>query len=106
MKIRCIADEHTVRGFRLAGVEGQVVSTPSQAQQAVLRAAASPDIGLILITRQISRQIGDVVSRISLQQDRPVILAIPGPEGPQPGDTSLRDLVQTAVGVSVQEDPP
>lgn len=106
MKMTCIADEHTVRGFRLAGVEGHVVTTPAQARQAVLQAASTPDVGLIIITRQISRQIADVVSRISLQKAPPVILAIPGPDGPQPGDRALGELVQAAVGVRVEEEPP
>ena len=34
MNYYCIADEETVRGFRLAGIAGQVVTTAQQAAEA------------------------------------------------------------------------
>ncbi|MBE3071090.1 MAG: ATP synthase subunit F, partial [Planctomycetes bacterium] len=43
MKFFCIADEDTVRGFRLAGIEGRAVETPREAADALARAAAQAD---------------------------------------------------------------
>ena len=34
MNFYCVADEDTVRGFRLAGVEGRVVESPREAASA------------------------------------------------------------------------
>ena len=42
MKFYCIADEDTARGFRLAGIEGESVANPAEAEAALERAARQP----------------------------------------------------------------
>ena len=101
MMFYCIADEDTVRGFRLAGLAGQAVSTAQQAAAAVAAAAARPDCGIIILTERIAASIRPQVDAIRLDRDRPLIVAIPGPEGPLPGRKSLRQFVQEAVGIRV-----
>ncbi len=101
MKFCCIADEDTVRGFRLAGVAGQVVSTPAQAAAAVEQAAAQADCGIVILTESVAAGIRQQVDAIRLERERPLIVEIPGPEGPLPGRKSLRQLVQEAVGMRV-----
>ena len=101
MKFYCIADEDTARGFRLAGIEAQVAATAEQARAAINDAAAQPDCGVIIITEKVAAWIRPHVEMIRLERDRPLIVEIPGPEGPSPGRKSLRELVQEAVGVSV-----
>ena len=49
MRFYCIGDQDTVAGFRFAGVEGQVVESPAEARQALRAAAATADIGVIII---------------------------------------------------------
>jgi len=41
------------------------------------------------------------IDMIRLEKDYPLIVEIPGPEGPLPGRKSLRELVQEAVGIKV-----
>ncbi len=101
MKFCCIADEDTVRGFRLAGVAGQVVSTPAQAAAAVEQAVAQADCGIVILTESVAAGIRQQVDAIRLERERPLIVEIPGPEGPLPGRKSLRQLVQEAVGMRV-----
>ncbi len=101
MTFYCIADEDTVRGFRLAGVAGQAVTTASQAAAAVGAAAARPDCGIIILTEKVAASIRPQVDKIRLERDRPLIVAIPGPEGPLPGRKSLRQFVHEAVGIRV-----
>ena len=101
MKFYCIADEDTVRGFRLAGIVTQVAATAEQAQAAIDEATAQPDCGVIIITEKVAAWIRPQVEMIRLTRDRPLIVEIPGPEGPLPGRKSLREFVQEAVGVSV-----
>ena len=50
MNFYCIADENTVRGFRLAGVSGQVVNTAPEAAAALETAAARRDCAVIILT--------------------------------------------------------
>ena len=101
MNFFCIADEDTVRGFRLAGIAGQVVNTAEQAAVAVAAAVARTDCGIIVVTEKVAAGIRQQVETIRLDRDRPLIVEIPGPEGPLPGRKSLRQFVQEAVGIRV-----
>ena len=101
MKFFCIADEDTVRGFRLAGMAGQVVNTAEQAAAAVEAATARADCGIIIVTEKVAASIRQRVETIRLERDRPLIVEIPGPEGPLPGRKSLRQFVREAVGIRV-----
>jgi len=101
VKFYCIADEDTARGFHLAGIGAHVAATPQQARAAIDDAAARPDSGIIIITEKVADWVRPQIEKIRLERDRPLIVEIPGPEGPLPGRKSLRELVQEAVGVSV-----
>jgi V/A-type H+-transporting ATPase subunit F len=101
VKFFCIADEDTVRGFRLAGIGGQVATTAQQAAAALEAAAAHADYGIIVLTEKVAAGIREKVDAIRLAQTRPLIVEIPGPEGPLPGRKSLRQFVQEAVGIRV-----
>ncbi len=101
MKFYCIADEHTVRGFRLAGVGGQVVATEQEAAEAVADAVERPDYAIIVLTEKVALGIREQVEAIRLERDRPLIVEIPGPEGPLPGRKSIRQSVQEAVGIRI-----
>lgn len=101
MKLFCIADEDTVRGFWLAGIRGQAVSTAEQAAAAIEIATAQTDCAIIVLTESVAAKIRAQVDSIRLGRSRPLIVEIPGPEGPLPGRKSLRQFVQEAVGIRV-----
>ncbi len=101
MKFYCIADEDTARGFRLAGISTRVAATAEEARSAIDEMAGLPDCGVIIITERAAALIRSQVDMIRLERDRPLIVEIPGPEGPLPGRKSLREFVEEAVGVSV-----
>lgn len=101
MKFFCIADEDTVRGFRLAGVAGQAVNTAMQAAAAVEAATDRSECGIIVLTENVADGIRQQVETIRLERERPLIVEIPGPQGPLPGRKSLRQFVQEAVGLRV-----
>lgn len=104
MKFRCIADEDTVRGFRLAGVDGVAVGSPAEAEQAVRQAAENPDIGILILTDLVAAGIRPLVDEIRINRSRPLITEIPGPDGPLPGRKTLRQLVQEAVGIRIGQE--
>lgn len=99
MKFYCIADEDTVRGFRLAGIAGQVAANAVQAAAAVEKVAAQTECGIIVLTEEIAAEIRAQVETIRLEHGYPLIVEIPGPDGPLPGRKSLRQFVQEAVGI-------
>jgi V/A-type H+/Na+-transporting ATPase subunit F len=99
----CIADEDTVRGFRLAGVAGRAVTTPVEAAQALAQAAAQPGLGILVLTQRVAAGIREEVDAFRWERDRPLLLEIPGPDGPLPTHKSLRQLVHSAVGIAVDQ---
>jgi V/A-type H+-transporting ATPase subunit F len=103
VKFYCIADEDTVRGFRLAGVSGQAVASAPEAALAIELAAAQPDCAILLLTEKVADSIRPQVERMRLELQQPVIVEIPGPAGPLPGRKSLLQLAQEAVGLHIEE---
>ncbi len=104
MRFYCIADEDTVRGFRLAGVEGVVVTTEAEAAAALARAFAQPGLGIVILTERVAAGVRAQVDALRFEHDQPLIVEIPGPEGPLPGRRSLRQFVQGAVGIRVGQE--
>lgn len=90
-----------MRGFRLAGVSGEV-ATPLSAAAAVERAAHQPDCGILILTHNIADTIRPLVDQIRFERERPLIVEIPGLEGPLAGRKSLRQLAQEAVGIHLE----
>ena len=101
MKFFCIADEDTVRGFRLAGVAGQVALTPDESLAAFEGALRQPDYAIIILTGSVAAGIRARVEAVRLGMDYPLIVEIPGPEGPTAEYKTLRSFVQEAVGIEV-----
>jgi V/A-type H+/Na+-transporting ATPase subunit F len=102
MKFHCIADEDTVRGFRLAGVSGEVATAAREATAAVQAANARPDCGVIILTESIAGTIRPLVEQLRFEREHPLIVIIPGPEGAAHERKSLRQLVQEAVGIRLE----
>ncbi len=104
MKFYCIADADTVRGFRLAGVSGEAVDSGPEAAEALARAARRPDLGIVIMTDQVAADIRDHVDRLRMEQARPLVVEVPGPDGRMPGRKTLRQFVQEAVGIRLGQE--
>ncbi len=101
MRFFCIGDDDTVAGFRLAGVTSRAAATPEQAQAAIEEALRNADYGVVIITERLADGVRQLIETIRLERERPLIVEIPGPEGPSPGRRSLRQFVQEAVGMRI-----
>jgi V/A-type H+-transporting ATPase subunit F len=102
LKFYCIADEDTVRGFRLAGVEGRVATSPQEATAALTFAAAHAEYGVVILTHQAAALVPAQVEAMRLQHDRPLLVEIPSPGGAPAEGKSLRQLALSAVGMNVE----
>jgi V/A-type H+/Na+-transporting ATPase subunit F len=103
VKFYCLADEDTVRGFRLAGVEGRAVSSAPEAREALHQAAAA-DHGIVILTQPVAAWIREQVDAFRLAHERPLLVEIPGPGGPLAGRKTLRQLAHAAVGIRVDQE--
>lgn len=81
VKFYCIADKDTVRGFALAGVAGTAVADAKAAAEALARAAAQKECGVIIITESAASLIRAQVDAMRLEVSRPLIAEIPGGGG-------------------------
>ena len=101
MKFYVIGDEDTVLGFRLAGVEGEVVRTPEEASRSLERAFQEEGLGVIIIPERIAAEIRQHVDRYVYKTSFPLIIEIPDRLGPMEERGSIREMIRAAVGVSL-----
>ena len=99
MDFYVVADRDTVAGFRYAGVPGLIAESAEEAR-AELQRLADKDAQLIVITTEgIADSVRDTVNAIRYEGALPLIVEIPGPEGPSETATSLEQMIRDAVGI-------
>lgn len=102
MRFFCVGDEETVRGFRLAGVDGQVVSSAQQAEEVLTALETDATCGIVILTQTIAHIVPEAVRRFRFSSRPPLLVEVPGPEGPQAGHRSLQQLMQEAMGIRIE----
>ena len=85
MKFYCIADENTVRGFRLAAVEGRVVIRRAEAAAAVEAAVAQRELDILILTERVADGIRATSTPCVVPHRARLIVEIPGPDRPDAG---------------------
>lgn len=101
MKVLVIGHPEAVLGFSLAGVQGVAVTTPEETNKALDEALVSRDVGIILVTQDVSNQIQGRMDDLRQYSTVPLVVEIPGPEGVDPGQPSLSDVLLRAIGVKI-----
>ena len=101
MKVLVIGHPEAVLGFSLVGVQGQAATTAEEVNQALDEALAPHDIGIVLVTQDVSRLIEARMDDLKLHSTVPLVVEIPGPEGVSPDQPSLSDVVLRAIGVKI-----
>ncbi len=99
MKVLVIGHPDAVLGFSLTGVEGKAVSGAEQAHAALDSALRDHDLGIVLVTKDVARLMETRMEQLKLRSTTPLIVEIPSPEGVQPGEPSLGELVLRAIGI-------
>jgi vacuolar-type H+-ATPase subunit F/Vma7 len=101
MKVLVIGHPEAVLGFSLVGVAGKAVTTAAEANQALDDALSSSDIGIILVTQDVSKLIEARMDNLKLHSTVPLVVDIPAPEGVSPDQPSLSDIVLRAIGIKI-----
>lgn len=101
MDLFVIGDGETVLGFAFAGVPGEVVETPEEARQAFSQVLKDRQVKILVITASAADLIREEVDRARIEAHVPVVVEVPGPEGPKPDRRTLLELIREAVGVRV-----
>lgn len=101
MKVLVIGNSEAVQGFSLVGVHGRVATTADEVNRALDDGLAAKDIGIILVTGDVSRLIEARMDRLKLRSTVPLVVEIPGPEGVSPDQPTLSDIVLRAIGIKI-----
>lgn len=101
MKVLVIGHPDAVLGFSLAGVEGRAANSAEQANAALDAALKDRELGIVLVTRDVARMMENRMEDLKFHSTMPLIVEIPGPEGTQPGEPSLGDVVLKAIGIKL-----
>ena len=99
MKIAVIADEETVLGFSLAGVQGIPVTTREETFRAFEQTTQADDMGILLMTERVAQLIRDTVDKWIIGGGRPLVVEIPDSQGPLEDRRTPHEFVKSAIGV-------
>lgn len=101
MRMIVIGNPDSVWGFALAGVGGQIVTTPDELNRALDAAIADPEIGIVLVTEDVAEMARQRVDWLIVRSTRPLVVEVPGPAGPRPGRPSLSEVIRETIGVRI-----
>lgn len=101
MKYFVIGDEDTVLGFGMVGVEGVVTGGVAETEAAFDSALENPEIGILVVTERAAELIRPRVDRILFSDTFPLIVEIPDRRGRMAGRPTIREMVNTAIGIKL-----
>ena len=101
MQFFVIGDEDTVIGFRFAGIAGKVVADRQEAV-AALDASVRRSDTVVIVPEAVAELIRGEIDGVRFGEALPLIVEVPGPEGPRAETPSLFRLIREAVGIKLE----
>lgn len=102
MKFFLISDNtDTYIGMRMAGIEGVVVHEPEEVSDAVRKACADENIGVVLITAKLIELCRAEIYEMKLRLSHPLIVEVADRHGDGKVSDSITRYVREAVGISI-----
>ena len=102
MKMYLISDNiDTQTGMRLAGVDGVVVHEREELRQALEKALADKEIGILLLTEKFGREFPEIVDDVKLNHRVPLIVEIPDRHGTGRKPDFITSYVNEAIGLKL-----
>lgn len=97
MKIFTVGSKSFVTSFQLAGVPGRVTEDPRQALDEIRTLTDDPDVGLVLVSDDITAAIGDDLTTLRAQRPA-LVFALPA-AGSSKVDVDYRAMLKKILGV-------
>ena len=102
MRIFLISDNVDTRtGLRLAGIDGVVVHEKQEIKQALDEVLSQKDIGIILMTEKLGKEIPEIVDDIKLNRTFPLLLEIPDRHGSGRRPDFITAYINEAIGIKI-----
>ncbi len=98
--ISVVADEDTVTGFRLGGIDKvHSVSNTEEAEKAI-NDLINEEVSIIITTEKIGDELRGFIDRVTRNKTLPIIVEIPDKTGPiERKADPIRELVKRAIGI-------
>lgn len=87
-----------VTSFQLAGVQGTIVESSEKALVEITELMKDSSIGLILVSDDISKNIGNRLTELRSKKSTPLVFELPA-SGSQKGEIDYRLLLKQILGV-------
>ena len=98
MRLVSIGSRVFVTSLRLAGVQGIVADSPGQALSQINSIGTSGDVGLLLLSDDIGKEIRYQLTEIRAKRPIPLIFELPSP-GSKKEDIDYRSLLKQILGM-------
>jgi V/A-type H+-transporting ATPase subunit F len=98
MRIVAIGSKVFITSFQLAGVQGLKVDSPSDALLQINKMTGTNDVGLVLLSDDIGKDIRRELTDIRTKTPIPLIFELPAP-GSKKEKTDYRSLLKQILGV-------
>lgn len=98
MKIATVGNRIFVTSFQLAGVQGVVVDSPQTAFSEIKKLADDPEVGLVILSDDISAPINTELTKLRATKSKPLIFSLPS-AGSEKKEVDYRKMLKTILGV-------
>lgn len=98
MRIVTVGSRVFVTSFQLAGVQGTIVESSEKALVEITELVKDSSIGLILVSDDISKNIGNRLTELRSKKSTPLVFELPA-SGSQKGEIDYRLLLKQILGV-------
>ena len=97
-----IGDSDMTTGFKLVGVEGVEATSADEARQALDKALTRTEVGIIIMSETFftDSSIREEVDKIRQERVTPLIIAIPGSDGPT-NEMQISAIISKILGIKV-----
>ena len=97
MKIVTVGSRSFVTSFQLAGVPGVITETPDQAYDEIKKLSDDSDVGLVLVSDDVSEPINDKLTALRAEKST-LVFSLPAP-GSEKAEVDYRVMLKKILGV-------
>lgn len=97
MKIFTVGSKSFVTSFQLAGVPGKISENPQEALKEIKSLTEDPDVGLVLVSDDITESINDELTALRAEKST-LVFALPA-AGSEKSEVDYRVMLKKILGV-------
>jgi len=101
MKILVLGSAEMTAAFAMGGMDGRAVRDRAGLRAELEKCRRREEIGILVIEEKLARLEQDEIDRLKLDPQAPLIVEVPGFEGPLPERQTPLDVVRRALGISL-----